>query len=79
MGGSARPVLKKHQVVVRIHGGKTRFSCQCRASEHKHSRQKGGGEYYEPFDLQPGESMWQAYNRPENHWVEFTDADKVKA
>lgn len=52
-------------------------SCQCRASYEKHSRLKGGGEYYEPMPRVGRESVWETYNRPENHLVDFTDKDKV--
>lgn len=70
--------MRTHQIVFRRHGPTDTVSCQCRASEFKHSRQKGGGEYYEPFEVKEGQTFWQAYNDPANHWVEFTDKDKVR-
>ena len=77
MGSSGRALLA-HQIVFRLRGHKTTVSCQCRASELKHDRRKGGGEYYEPFEVLDGETVWDAYNNPENHWVEFTEADRIR-
>lgn len=68
---------KTHGIVFRSRGGKITVSCQCRASYEKHTREKGGGEYYEPMPRTGRESVWETYNRPDNHWVEFTDKDKV--
>lgn len=65
-------------MVVRSHGGKLNISCQCRASDLKHVRQKGGGEYYEPMVRVEGETMWETYNNPDNHEVVFTEEDKVR-
>lgn len=78
MGNRRGTVLNTHKIVFRIHGGKTRVSCECRASYEKHSRTKGGGEYYEPFEVRRGETVWEAYNRPENHWVEFRPEDRIR-
>lgn len=71
--------LKPHGPVMRARGGKLRFSCQCRASMTKHTRDKGGGEYYEPMEVKPGETVWDAYNNPENHYIEFTESDRIRA
>lgn len=79
MGNGGRAILKTHQIVFRLRGNKTTVSCQCRAHDLKHCRTKGGGEYYEPFEVQPDETVWNAYNNPENHWVEFTEQDRIKA
>ncbi len=77
-GVARMPEMKTHQIVMRSHSGKLRVSCQCRASELKHERKKGGGEYYEPFSTEGYPTVWDAYNDPVNHEVEFTDADKVR-
>ena len=73
--------LKTHQIQLRL-DQKTRrtvVSCVCRASELKHARGKTAGEYYEPIGmLGDGQTMWDLYNDPSNHWVDFSDEDKVR-
>lgn len=66
-----------HRIVFRVHGGRLRISCYCRANPLKHSRQKGGGDYYEPFEVGAYESVYDAYNEPRNHFAPFTDGDKI--
>lgn len=71
--------LKDHGIIFRRKAKYgTTVSCQCRAHHFKHSRQKGGGEVYVPMDILPGETVWQTYNRPENHWIEFTNSDRIR-
>lgn len=72
------PEIKTHQIVFRSNGGKLTVSCQCRASETEHVRDLGGGEYYYPFSIKGYPTFWDAYNDPENHFVEFTEEDKVR-
>jgi len=69
--------MKTHGIIFRTNGGRMSVSCQCRASELNHSRTKGGGEYYEPMPRVGRESVWETYNRPENHWIDFTDEDRI--
>lgn len=71
--------MKVHQPIFRRRGNQSTISCACRASYDKHTRVRGGGEYYEPMEILPGETSWETYNRPDNHWVEFTERDKVPA
>lgn len=72
--------MKTHQIVLRTArpGMRTTVSCQCRASYEKYSRQKGGGEYYEPMEQVPGETVWDTYNKSDNHWVEFGPEDRIR-
>lgn len=69
--------LPDHGIIFRRKKHTTTVSCQCRASETKHSRQKGGGEYYEPFEVPPNQTVWQAYNNPDNHWIDFSESDRI--
>lgn len=71
---SSEPV---HRIVFRVHGGRMRISCYCRANPLKHSREKGGGDYYEPFEVGAYQSVYDAYNDPFNHFAPFTDGDKI--
>lgn len=66
-----QPIFRRTKSVVTI-------SCDCRAIYGKHSRVKGGGEVFEPMEVRPGEMLLEAYNRPENHYEEFTDENKVR-
>lgn len=69
-----------HKVVIRAkggNGGTTTVSCDCRAVMGAHTRTKGGGEFFEPMPIKQGETIWDAYNNPDNHNEEFTYKDRI--
>lgn len=70
--------LPTHQIVFRIDGSKMRVSCYCRANPLKHSREKGGGDYYEPMPVGITESVYEAYNKPVNHFAPFSIGDMIR-
>lgn len=66
-----------HQIVFRrARPNVTTVSCRCRAIFGKHNRR--GGEVYEPMDWPEGQTAWQVYNQPENHYAPFTEKDRIK-
>ena len=67
-----------HKIVFRGNGGNVTVSCRCRAVYGKHSRLKGGGDYHEPMPRVGRESVWETYNRPENHWAPFEEQDRIQ-
>lgn len=71
-------LLPDHGIIFRRKKHSTTVSCQCRASETKHSRNKGGGEFYEPMPSETTDNLFEVYNDPDNHWIPFGPEDRIK-
>lgn len=70
-----------HKIVLRLDQKtrRTSVSCECRASDTRHAPTGPTPEYYEPIGVPaPDQTIWDLYNDPDNHIVEFTDKDKVR-
>jgi len=69
--------IPTNRIVFRINKGKLKVSCFCRANPLK--KGLGREEYYDPFEVGTYESVYEAYNRPENHYAPFSIGDQINA
>lgn len=68
-----------HQIVLRIVNNKTTVSCNCRREFGKHVRSMGeDSDYYKPMIALQGETIWDTYNKADNHWIAFEPSDRIR-
>ena len=66
-----------HQVKLSLVKQRVTVSCNCRATQGKHS--KAGKIFYEPMGFSDSiDESRRLYNNPANHNAEFTQEDEAK-
>lgn len=63
---------RRHGIIIRASrsGNQLSVSCLCRAVMGRGSN-RNREDYHEPMDNVEGESLYDVYNNPENHWADF--------